>query len=169
MSTLEAVMAAELIIRRAVESDVGTLHRMLFQLSDEIGYGASFRADEAGLRQFGFGPHPLFRAILAEEGGAALGAAVYFPEFSTLRGQPGVYLQDLYLVPEARASGLGRRLLGAVVRDAAGWGAVYLRLAAHEGNEGALAFYERLGFQSDPREQPLWVEGPALGELGAVA
>ncbi len=162
-------MAAEVIIRRAVEGDVATLHRMLAALSGEIGYGAAFRADEAGLRQYGFGPHPLFRAILAEAEGAALGAAVYFPEFSTLRGRPGVYLQDLYLIPAARASGLGRRLLGAVVRDAAEWGAAYLRLAAHEGNEGALAFYERLGFRSDPREQPLWVEGLALGALGAVA
>jgi len=161
-------MTTGVIIRRAVESDVATLYRMLHALSTELGYGSTFGSDAAGLRRHGFGPRPLFRAMLAEEGATALGAAVFFPEFSTQRGQPGVYLQDLYLMPEARASGLGRRLLGAVVRDAAEWGAAYLRLAAHEGNEGALAFYERLGFTSDPREQPLWVEGPALGELGAI-
>jgi GNAT superfamily N-acetyltransferase len=110
----------------------------------------------------------MFQALLAERAGRALGVAVYFPEFSTLRGQPGVYLQDLYLAPDARAIGLGRRLIGAVVRNAAEWHAGYLRLATHTDNEVAMAFYERLGFRGDPREKALMLDGKYLTKLGNV-
>jgi GNAT superfamily N-acetyltransferase len=162
-------MARDVSIRRAVEADAGILHELLCALSSEIGYEAAFRADAEALRRHGFGARPLFRAFLAEGLDRALGVAVYFPEFSTLRGQPGVYLQDLYLRPDARAFGLGRRLIGAVVRDAADWQASYLRLAAHTDNEDALAFYDRLGFRSDPRERTLMVCGKRLADLGEIA
>lgn len=165
-------MAQAYTIRRAVGDDVPVLHALLSELSREIGYEAAFRADADALRRHGFGARPLFRALIAGEAAGqadhALGIAVYFPEFSTQRGRPGVYLQDIYIRPEARSGGLGRRLIGAVVRDAADWQVAYLRLAAHAGNESALAFYDRLGFQSDPRERPLWVEGARLTELGEI-
>jgi GNAT superfamily N-acetyltransferase len=157
--------APEITIRRAVERDCDTIAELLAALSAEIGYPDPAAGKAAALRRHGFGLAPLFRALLAEYGGRVLGTAVYFPEFSTLRGKPGVYLQDIYLRPEARATGLGRRLLGAVLRDAAEWEAAYLRLAAHEGNADALAFYARLGFQTDPRERPYWIEGAALDRL----
>ena len=161
-------MAGDVTIRRAVEADAGMLHEFLAALTREIGYEASFSADIDGITRHGFGPNPLFRALLAEQGDTTLGTAIYFPEFSTLRGRPGVYLQDLYLRPGARALGLGRRLIGAVVRDAADWEADYLRLTAHSSNEPALAFYARLGFQTDPREQAWLVEGAHLAEMGEI-
>lgn len=161
-------MAGDVTIRRAVEADAGALHEMLAALTREIGYEARFRTNIAGLVRHGFGPNPLFRVLFAERDGSTLGIAVYFPEFSTLRGRPGVYLQDLYLRPDARALGLGRRLIGAVIRDAADWEADYLRLTAHSVNEPALAFYARLGFQTDPQEQAWWVEGAHLAELGEI-
>jgi len=138
---------------------------MLAALSEEIGYPDDAAAKIEPLRRYGFGQSPLFRAMVADGTRGPLGVAVYFPEFSTLRALPGVYLQDIYLVPEARAGGLGRRLLGAVLRDAADWDAAYLRLAAHEGNDAALGFYARLGFRTDPRERPHWVEGKAFAKL----
>lgn len=161
-------MAHAITIRRAVEADVSVLCELLLALSVEIGYGAAFRTDAEALRRHGFGARPMFRALLAERSERASGVAVYFPEFSTLRGLPGVYLQDLYLRPDARTSGLGRRLIGAVIRDAAEWQASYLRLAAHTDNEDALAFYERLGFRSDPRERALMVDGKHLTSLGKI-
>lgn len=161
-------MTPRIAIRRAVAADAETLADLLAALADEIGYASSNRAGAEALRRHGFGARPLFRALLAERGGAALGAAVYFPEFSTLRGKPGVYLQDIYLRPEARASGLGRRLLAAVLRDAEDWEAAYLRLTAHEGNDAALAFYASLGFQTDPRERPHAIDGAALDRLREI-
>ncbi|HUS56325.1 MAG TPA: GNAT family N-acetyltransferase [Thermohalobaculum sp.] len=162
-------MAGDIIIRRAIEADATVLYELLLALSSEIGYGAAFRADAEAFRVHGFGSRPMFRALLAERAGSPLGLAVYFPEFSTLRGQPGVYLQDLYLCPDARASGLGRRLIGAVIRDAAEWRASYLRLAAHTDNAGAIAFYERLGFRSDARERAWMADGKHLIELGEIS
>lgn len=162
-------MADDITIRRAVEGDATVLCGLLSALSVEIGYGAAFRADAEALRRHGFGARPMFRALLAERAGSPLGLAVFFPEFSTLRGQPGVYLQDLYLCPDARSYGLGRRLIGAVIRDAAEWQARYLRLAAHTDNQGATAFYERLGLRSDPRERAWLVDGNYLTDLGEIS
>lgn len=156
-------------VRQAGAADAPAVHRLLAALATELGWAEKFRSDVAALARHGFGPAPLFRALLAERSGAAQGLALYFPEFSTLRGQPGVYVQDLYVAPPARASGLGRRLLAAVVRDAhASWGAAYLRLCAHESNPRALAFYHRLGFETDPDERPLWIEGSAFRTLGGI-
>ncbi|MDH3667061.1 MAG: GNAT family N-acetyltransferase [Paracoccaceae bacterium] len=155
----------DLVIRSAAEADVPELSRMLAALSAEIGYESPAANDAAALARHGFGARPLFDALIAERGGWALGLAVYFPEFSTLRRRPGVYLQDLYLAPEARGLGLGRRLIAAVLHQAAAWEAVYLRLAVHDDNRDALAFYRRLGFRTDPNERAYWVEGTALEEL----
>ena len=83
------------------------------------------------------------------------GLVVYFPEFSTWKGRPGVFIQDLYVVPEVRGTGLGRRLLDAVKADAAGWGAVYVKLTVHGEQPGAVAFYKRLGFQTREDELTL--------------
>ena len=63
------------------------------------------------LAEYGFGAKPLFRVILAERGAEALGFALYYPDFSTLRGRPGVMLQDIYVREAARGLGLGRALL----------------------------------------------------------
>lgn len=155
---------ARATIRRAMEADAETLQALLAAMAEELGAEA-FRSDAAALRRHGFGDAPLFRALLAEAGGEALGMTLYFPEFSTLRGRPGVYVQDLYVAGRARASGLGRRLLAATARDARDWDAAYLRLCAHATNAPALEFYRRLGFATDAGEQLHWIEGAALEGL----
>ena len=155
-------------IRRALEADAETLHALLAAMSDDLGHPESFFADAASLRRHGFGPKPLFRALIAEVAGQPLGMTLYFPEYSTLRGQAGVYVQDLYVARPARGSGLGRRLLAETARDARDWGAAYLRLSAHGTNANALAFYRRLGFLTDPEERILWVDGEAFDALEAM-
>ena len=136
---------------------------MLRALAREIGY--AYRGSAAALRDHGLGTAPRFRALMAGH----VGMVLYFPEFSTLRGLPGVYVQDLYVAPDARGGGLARQLLGAVLRDAGDWGAGYMRLSVHRGNAGAVAFYARLGFTGDPDEQPLSLDGAALARLREAA
>ena len=97
-------MAGEVTIRRAAEADVAVLHELLAALVREIGYAAGFRTEVADLRRHGFGPRPLFRAMLAERADLSVGMALYFPEFSTLRGRPGV--------ARLRRDGLRARLPG---------------------------------------------------------
>ncbi len=152
-------------IRPAIAEDLRVLSRMLAALSAEIGYESPAADDVASLLRHGFGVRRLFEALIAQRRAHPVGLAVYFPEFSTLRRRPGVYVQDLYLLPEARGLGLGRRLIGAVLREAVAWEAAYLRLAVHDDNAEALAFYRRLGFQTDANERAFWVEGAALEQL----
>jgi ribosomal protein S18 acetylase RimI-like enzyme len=84
-----------------------------------------------------------------------------------LRGGAGVYVSDLWVAPEARGSGLGRRLLGAVREDADRvWGVCFLKLAAYVDNPASLAFYARLGFLHHEHERYLTLDAAGLAALG---
>jgi ribosomal protein S18 acetylase RimI-like enzyme len=130
--------------RRATPADVAQLRAMLQALSDHEG-GPEVASREA-LLSHGFGPKPLFHAILAEEAGAALGMILFFPDFSTHRGEAGLYVQDIYVADAARGRGAGRLLIGAALR-AQDWGARYVTLGVDPANRIAVAFYDRLGFR----------------------
>ncbi len=134
-------------IRPAVAADVTVLRAMLQALSRHSG-GAGDAASADSLLAHGFGNRPLFYALIAEEADHPLGMIIYYPDFSTLRGLPGLYVQDLYLDDNARGKGLGPMLLkhaaAAAQRD---WGAQYLTLAVEAQNLGAVRFYQKLGFQ----------------------
>ena len=129
--------------RAARAGDVPVLRTMVQALSAEDG-GQHNVASEAALLTHGFGPRPLFQAVIAETD-TPLGMAIYFADFSTHRGEPGVYVQDIFVVPAARGRGLGQRLLAAVMAQQ-DFGAQYLTLAVSPSNTGALNFYRGLGF-----------------------
>ena len=102
----------EIAIRRAVAGDAERLNDALRRLSEDI--GDSHAGTPALLARAGFGDHPAFRALLAENASTIVGAALYSPVFSTVRAGAGAYVSDLWTAPEARGKGLGRRLLAAV-------------------------------------------------------
>lgn len=141
--------------RPAQPEDAGTVHRLLRDLAAALGKSADLRSTADDIARFGFGERPFFEAVLAWRGGEAVGLAVYFFEFSTWRGQPGVYVQDLYVAPAMRGRGLGRDLIGAVRERAAQEGARYLKLTVYDRNPQALAFYHGIGFESCEDELPL--------------
>jgi ribosomal protein S18 acetylase RimI-like enzyme len=136
------------------------MRAMLQALSDQEG-GRSV-ATEAALLAGGFGPRPLFWGLVAEEE-APLGVVVYYPDYSTLRGEPGVYVQDLFVVEAARGRGVGRGLLAAAMA-AQDWDAQYLTLSVSPGNVAARAFYDRAGFRARGYEY-LILDGAALKGL----
>ena len=157
---------AGIVIRKAGREDVGALNHALARLSADIGddHGAS----EADLLRHGFGPEKAFQALVAEdrETGEVLGVAVYSPVFSTVRAGAGFYVSDLWVSPSARGMGLGKRLLGQVIAQAPqGWRVRFLKLAVYDDNASARAFYDRLGFESDPQETYLSLAGEALHAL----
>jgi GNAT superfamily N-acetyltransferase len=95
-------------IRPARREDAAAMHRCLAALSAQD--GAPHRAAPEDYLRHGFGQTRLFQCVIVEEAGAVIGLAVFFPTFSTQRGRPGVYIQDLWLEPAGAPRGLGRRL-----------------------------------------------------------
>ena len=102
-------------IRPGEEADAENILAMLQSLAEETGDGDRFRCHVGDIRDFGFGDRPYFECQVAARGESYLGLALYFPLFSTTRGRPGVYLQDLWVAPECRdvvrawASGAGKQ------------------------------------------------------------
>ena len=92
-----------------------------------------------------FGPRQYAETLLAEEGGAVVGFALFFHSFSTFLAQPGIYLEDLFVVPEQRAQGIGRALLERLAQIALERGCGRLEWAVLDWNRAAIGFYERLG------------------------
>jgi ribosomal protein S18 acetylase RimI-like enzyme len=150
--------------RHATPADVPALHGLLQALADHDDAGSVGSAES--LRRHGFGPRPLFRAVLAERGADAVGMILFYPDYSTHRGEPGVYVQDFYVLPEVRGQGVGRRLLAAAMA-AQDWGATYLTLGVDPQNGAARRIYQGLGFR--PRGYDfLMLDGAALAALGDI-
>ena len=142
-------------IRQAVAEDAVLVHRLLQDLAIALGKGGVMTSTAADIARFGFGEQPHFEALLAFDAAEAVGLAVYFFEFSTWRGRPGVYVQDMYVAPRVRGRGLGRDLMEAVLRRSRERGGSYVKLAVYDGNEQAIGFYRTLGFEICDDEQVL--------------
>ena len=154
------------MIRDATPDDVPALHALICELADFEKLRHAVTATEDDLRRALFGERPSAEAILAEVDGAgsaklAAGFALYFQNYSTFVGKPGLYLEDLYVRPSARGSGVGRALFVEVARRAAQRGCGRMEWAALEWTERAIRFYEGLGARqlSDWRLLRLDAEG----------
>lgn len=145
----------EISIRLATASDAPVIHRLLTELENTLGVKGSVQRKPADIMRFGFSEEPLFEALIAWQGKHPVGLAVYFSEFSTWRGSPGVYVQDLYVSPGVQGSGLGRRLMETLMERARSWGATYCKLAVYGQNENAFEFYRHLGFKVSEDETVL--------------
>ncbi|PZR70437.1 MAG: GNAT family N-acetyltransferase, partial [Chthoniobacterales bacterium] len=100
---------------------------------------------EAGLREVLFGTQRSAEVLLAFENGEAVGFAVYFYNFSTWLGRPGLYLEDLFVRPTARGKGYGRALLEELARIAQKRGCGRMEWAVLDWNQPAIEFYKKLG------------------------
>ncbi|MCW2305990.1 GNAT family N-acetyltransferase [Rhodobium gokarnense] len=156
----------DIAIRLAGAEDAERIQSMLARLAVDLGETTAFASSTEILRHHGFGEEPLFHCLIAERDGTAVGLVLFFPEFSTLRGMPGVYVQDLWVDRALRSSGLGKRLLAAAARHgAASWQAGYMKLTVHLDNPRAERFYRRHGFANGGHDQTLTLEGPDFGKM----
>ena len=112
-----------------------------------------------------FGPRPYAEAVLAEEDSLPVGFALFFHNFSTFLARPGIYLEDLFVLPEHRGRGIGRALLAHLARLAAERGCGRLEWAVLDWNSEAIAFYERLGARPNTDWTIYRVAGEALDLL----
>jgi len=112
-----------------------------------------------------FGERPYAEVVLAEDGGRPVGFALFFHNFSTFLGRPGIYLEDLFVLPEHRGSGIGRMLLAHLARLAVERGCGRLEWAVLDWNRDAIGFYERLGARPNSEWTVYRLTGEALSAL----
>ncbi len=154
------------MIRPATPADVPTVARLIRALAEYERLSHAVTLDEAQLRDHLFGPRPYAEAILAEEAGASVGYALFFPSYSTFRSQPGIYLEDLFVLPEYRGKGHGKALLTAVAKAAVERGCGRLEWAVLDWNEPAIRFYRSLGAVPLDEWTGYRLTGEALRTLG---
>jgi GNAT superfamily N-acetyltransferase len=140
-----AAMATAFFIRRASASDVPTILQLIRDLADYERAPDEVRATEPQLHEVLFGEKPAAEVLLAFEGDEAVGFAVYFFNFSTWLGKPGLYLEDLFVKPATRAKGYGRALLQRLAQIARERGCGRMEWAVLDWNEPAIGFYKNLG------------------------
>jgi len=132
-------------LRTATRADVPVVARLIRALAEYERLAHDCFADEAALEDHLFGPRPYAEVLIAEVGGEPAGFALFFHNYSTFLTRPGIYLEDLFVVPERRGLGLGRRLLAALAALAVERGCGRLEWSVLKWNSPAIGFYERLG------------------------
>ncbi len=132
-------------IRPARPDDSAAIATLIRELAayERLEHEAQATADD--LRRHLFGERPAAEALIAEVDGQAIGFALYFTNFSTFRGRPGLYLEDLFVRPEHRGRGIGRGLLASVARLAVARGCARVEWAVLDWNEPSIGFYRSLG------------------------
>ena len=133
------------MIRPATQADVPVIARLIRALAEYERLGYEVVLDESALTEHLFGPRPYAETLLAEDAGQVVGFALFFPNYSTFLGQPGIYLEDLFVVPEARGRGHGKALLAALARLALERGYGRLQWSVLDWNEPSIEFYKGLG------------------------
>ena len=138
----------ELQIRPATHDDVAPILEMVKELAAYERLLHTVQATEADLREALFGPRPVAEALVADRGGRAVGFALFFHNYSTFVGRPGLYIEDLYVRPAHRGQGIGGALMSHMIRLARARRCGRVEWAALEWNEPAIRFYEALGAQA---------------------
>jgi len=147
-------------------ADAAALHRLIRELARTTGLADKFRSEVDDYVDYGFGDNPMFEALVAVQDDEVVGVALYFFTFSSWRGEPGVYLQDLVVTEAARGRRLGERLMRRLVRVAKERDATHLRLAVDCNNVDAMRFYERCGMTNVESDYFYEIEGEGFEQLG---
>jgi GNAT superfamily N-acetyltransferase len=132
-------------IKPAGVADVPVILRLIRELAEYERAPNDAVATESQLREVLFGEKPSAEVLLAFEGEEPVGFAVYFFNFSTWLGRPGLYLEDLFVRPETRGKGYGRALLSRLAQIALERGCGRMEWAVLDWNEPAIQFYKKLG------------------------
>jgi GNAT superfamily N-acetyltransferase len=152
-------------IREAAEADVPVISWFIRQLAEYEHLLQEAVMTEDTLRQSLFGAMPRAEVLLAYDDDRPVGFAVFFHNFSTFLGKPGLYLEDLFVIPEMRGKGFGRALLARLAKIACDRNCGRFEWAVLDWNKPSIEFYKKLG--AVPMEE--WtifrVTGDALKRL----
>ena len=153
-------------IRPARPTDVPLILAFIRELGAYEKLAHEVVATEESLERTLFGPQPAAEVVIAELDCAPAGFALFFHNYSTFLGSPGIYLEDLYVRPSVRSRGVGRALLAHLARLAVSRGCGRLEWAVLDWNERAIGFYRRLGARAMDDWTTYRLTGDALTALG---
>ena len=156
-------------IRPATPADLDRIGQFIRDLAEYEKLAHEVRFDPAVLQAHLFGPTPRAEVVIGELDGAAQGFALFFHNFSTFEGRPGIYLEDLFVRPAARGSGLGKALLAHLAALAMARGCARFEWSVLDWNAPAIGFYESLGARPMGEWTVMRLDGAALAELAGLA
>ncbi len=133
------------MIRRATPADVPVIADLIRALAEYEKLAHCVVLDEAKLHSHLFGARIYAEVLLAEDAGQVVGIAVFFHNYSTFRGAPGIYLEDLFVLPEFRGTGHGKALLAELAKIAVARGCARVEWSVLNWNSPAIDFYKSLG------------------------
>lgn len=151
-----------LIIRPARPEDAEAIHAALLGIGEIVGEVHKIKSTPDDIRRDGFGERPHFSTLIAEIDSEFAGMCLYFPVYSTWRGRPGAYVQDLFVAKAYRGMKIGEKLLRHLARTVRDQGGAYIELAVDRGNVAAQRFYERVGIAHQDDDQVHRIIGEAF-------
>ena len=152
-------------IRFATPADLPLIAQFIRDLAEYEKLSHEVRFDEATLAAHLFGERPYAEVIIGEIDGVPRGFALFFHNFSTFEGRPGIYLEDLFVRPDARGAGLGKALLARLAHIAVDRGCARLEWAVLDWNAPSIAFYKGLGAKFMDEWTVMRVDDAALADL----
>ena len=153
------------LIRAATPADVPAIFDFIRQLAEYERLTHTLEASEADIGQALFGSRPRCGCEIAEIDGAPVGFSLWFYTFSTFRGRAGIYVEDLFVLPEARGRGAGKALLTGLARRCVEEGLGRLEWAVLDWNAPSIAFYDSLGAERMDQWTARRLAGAALEAL----
>ena len=138
-------MPATLTTRRATRRDVPTILRLIRGLAEYERLAPQMEATAERIRRHGFGRPRYFETLICRRGRTPIGFALYYFTYSTFLGRPTLYLEDLFVLAEARGNGAGRALLRALAKVAVRRGCGRMEWTVLDWNTPSIRFYRKLG------------------------
>jgi GNAT superfamily N-acetyltransferase len=155
----------DVLIAPATERDVSVLHGLIGALAEYERLTQDVVATEADLHEALFGPHRYAEAVVASIDGTTVGFALWFHNYSTFVGRPGLYLEDLFVLPAWRGRGIGRALIVHLARIAVERRCGRMEWSVLDWNEPAIRFYKSLGARPMDEWTVYRITGDALRTL----
>jgi GNAT superfamily N-acetyltransferase len=156
-------------IRPATIDDAALLASLILELAEYDQLAQEVGVNAEAIARDGFGPHPKFRAVIAELDGQAAGYAVFFEFYSTFQARTGLFVDDIFVRPQFRKKGIGRALLAHVARIAWQEGYFCMRWEVLDWNTPAIEFYKRLGAEFLDEWRAVMLIGDALESVAESA
>ena len=156
------------VIRSATAEDVAQILAFIRALATFERAPDAVVATEEGLLRDGFGPNPYYSCLIAEHDGQPAGFALFFYNYSTWMGRPGIYLEDLFVLPEFRGLGMGKALLQRVAAVALEKGCQRLQWAVLDWNTPAIDFYSAMGAEFMDEWRNVRLGGEAIKRLAEL-